>query len=224
MGQKVHPTGFRLGIATEWSSKWLAERGEYTRILHNDLEIRRFLRRRLAHASVSHVHIERPTDAARIVIHTARPGIVIGKRGADIDDLRRELARLMGLNLSNVRLNIEEVRKPEMDATLVAESVAKQLERRIMFRRAMKRAVQNAMRLGALGIKIAISGRLNGAEIARSEWYHEGRVPLHTLDAYIDYGLAEAKTTYGVIGVKVWIYESDVVARKERSGDKRALA
>ena len=224
MGQKVHPTGFRLGIATEWSSKWLAERGEYARILHSDLKIREFLRRKLAHASVSRVQIERPTDAARIVIHTARPGIVIGKRGADIDELRRELARLMGLSLNNVRLNIEEVRKPEMDAMLVAESVAKQLERRIMFRRAMKRAVQNAMRIGALGIKIAISGRLNGAEIARSEWYHEGRVPLHTLDAYIDYGLAEAKTTYGVIGVKVWIYEGDVADGKERSDGKRGLA
>ena len=209
MGQKVHPTGFRLGIVTDWSSKWLAERGEYTRILHSDLEIRKYLQQKLAHASVSHIQIERPAGAARIIIHTARPGIVIGKKGEDIEALRREIARRMELNIGNVQLNIEEIRKPEMDAALVAESVARQLERRIMFRRAMKRAVQNAMRLGAQGIKIAVAGRLNGAEIARSEWYHEGRVPLHTLSARIDYGFTEARTTYGTIGVKVWIYGGD---------------
>ncbi len=209
MGQKVHPTGFRLGIVTDWSSRWLAERGDYARILHSDLEIREYLQRKLAHASVSHIQIERPAGAARIIIHTARPGIVIGKKGEDIEALRREIARRMGLVLGSVQLNIEEIRKPEMDAALVAESVARQLERRIMFRRAMKRAVQNAMRLGAQGIKIAVAGRLNGAEIARSEWYHEGRVPLHTLSARIDYGLAEARTTYGIIGVKVWIYGGD---------------
>lgn len=210
MGQKVNPVGFRLGIASDWTSKWYAERGDYSRFLINDLEVRGFLKKRLAQASVSRVQIERPARSAVITVHTARPGIVIGKKGEDIEALRREVAAKMGLNLGNIKMNIEEIRKPETDAQLVAEGVANQLERRIMFRRAMKRAVGNAMRLGALGVRINVAGRLNGAEIARSEWYREGRVPLHTLRADIDYGFAEAGTTYGIIGVKVWIFKGEV--------------
>jgi small subunit ribosomal protein S3 len=210
MGQKVHPTGFRLGIATDWTSKWYADKGQYARLLNNDLEVREFLKRKLAQASVSRIQIERPARSAFITIHTARPGIVIGKKGEDVEALRREVARRMGLELNNVKINIEEIRKPEVDAQLVAEGIAQQLERRIMFRRAMKRAVGNAMRLGALGVKVNVAGRLNGAEIARSEWYREGRVPLHTLRADIDYGFAEARTTYGIIGVKVWIFKGEV--------------
>ncbi len=221
MGQKVHPLGFRLGISSDWASKWYAEGKDYTSILHSDLEVRDYLRRKLAQASVSRIQIERPARAAYIVIHTARPGIVIGKKGEDVEALRREVARRMKLNLNNVKINIEEIRKPEIDARLVAESVAQQLERRIMFRRALKRAVQNALRLGAGGIKICVAGRLNGAEIARTEWYREGRVPLHTLSAKIDYGLAEANTTYGVIGVKVWIYK-DEDGKKEPGGIRKA--
>ena len=205
MGQKVHPTGFRLGIATDWTSKWYAEGSEYAEFLNSDLEIRKYLKKKLSQASVSRIQIDRPAKSAFVVIHTARPGIVIGKKGEDVEALRQEIAKRMGLNINNVKINIEEIRKPEIDAQLVSESVAQQLERRIMFRRAMKRAVSNAMRLGALGVKIHVSGRLNGAEIARAEWYREGRVPLHTLRADIDYGFAEAKTTYGIIGVKVWI-------------------
>jgi small subunit ribosomal protein S3 len=212
MGQKVNPIGFRLGVVRNWSSVWYAEGREYADNLNSDLSVRYHLRRRLAHASVSQVQIERPAKNARIVIHTARPGIVIGKKGEDIEALRKELSQLLGVP---VNIAVEEVRKPELDAYLVAESVASQLERRIMFRRAMKRAVTNAMRLGAQGIKIKVSGRLNGAEIARSEWYREGRVPLHTLRADIDYGLAEAKTTYGVIGVKVWIFKGEVFDRAD---------
>lgn len=210
MGQKVHPTGFRLGISTDWTSKWYAEGRDYAQFLNSDLEIRAYLKEKLSAASVSRIQIDRPARAAFIVIHTARPGIVIGKKGEDVEALRNEVARRMNLNVNNVKINIEEIRKPEIDAQLVAESVAQQLERRIMFRRAMKRAVSNAMRLGALGIKINVAGRLNGAEIARSEWYREGRVPLHTLRADIDYGTAEALTTYGIIGIKTWIYKGEV--------------
>lgn len=205
MGQKVNPIGFRLALTTDWTSKWLSEGAEYRERLHSDIFTRQFLRKKLAHASVSRIQIERPARSAHIVIHTARPGIVIGKKGEDIEELRKEVAKIMDLDINSVQLNIEEIRKPEMDAYLVAEGIARQLERRIMYRRAMKRAVQNTMRLGAYGIKVCIAGRLNGAEIARTEWYREGRVPLHTLSEFIDYGLAEAKTTYGIIGVKVWI-------------------
>jgi small subunit ribosomal protein S3 len=208
MGHKVHPIGFRLGIATDWRSKWYAEDRQYADNLLSDVEIRRFLRKRLARASVSRIEIERPAKAARITIHTARPGMVIGKKGGDIDALRAELSKMLGVP---VHISIEEIRKPELDAYLVADSIAQQLERRIMFRRAMRRAVTNTMRLGALGVKVRVSGRLNGAEIARSEWYREGRVPLHTLRADIDYGLAEAKTTYGVLGVKVWIFKGEIL-------------
>ncbi len=214
MGQKVHPVGFRLGYIKDWNSRWYAGSRDYSRLLHQDLEVREFIKRRLAHASVSRVHISRAANNARITIHTARPGLVIGKKGEDIDRLRREVGARMGVPL---QINVEEIRKPELDAQLVAESVAQQLERRIMFRRAMKRAVQNTMRRGAEGIKINVAGRLGGAEIARSEWYREGRVPLHTLRADIDYGFAEAKTTYGVLGVKVWIFKGEVFEEITRS-------
>ena len=229
MGQKVHPTGFRLGIATDWTSKWYAEGKDYAQFLNSDLQIREYLKKKLSQASVSRIQIDRPARAAFVVIHTARPGIVIGKKGEDVEALRREIARRMDLNINNVKINIEEIRKPEIDAQLVSESVAQQLERRIMFRRAMKRAVSNAMRLGALGVKINVAGRLNGAEIARSEWYREGRVPLHTLRADIDYGFAEAKTTYGIIGIKTWIFKGEVFdlesKQSEESQDpKRASA
>jgi len=197
----------RLGIVKDWSSTWYAGRRDYADYLNADLEVREYIRRRLAHASVSHIQIRRPARNARIVVYTARPGIVIGKKGEDIERLRRDVSRMMNCP---VNIGVEEIRKPELDARLVAESVANQLERRIMFRRAMRRAVTNAMRLGAEGIKVMVAGRLNGAEIARSEWYREGRVPLHTLRADIDYGLAEARTTYGVIGVKVWIFKGEV--------------
>ena len=210
MGQKVNPIGFRLGIATDWTSTWYADRRDYSAFLCKDLEVRGYLKKKLSQASVSRIQIERSARAAFITIHTARPGIVIGKKGEDVEALRRDVAKRMGLDLRNVKINIDEIRKPEMDAQLVAESIAQQLERRIMFRRAMKRAVSNAMRLGALGVKVNVAGRLNGAEIARSEWYREGRVPLHTLRADIDYGLAEASTTYGVLGVKVWVFKGEV--------------
>ena len=222
MGQKVHPIGFRLGISTDWTSRWYAERKNYTSTLHSDIEVREYLRKKLAQASVSRIQIDRPARAAYIVIHTARPGIVIGKKGEDVEALRREVAKRMKLELNNVKINIEEIRKPEIDARLVAESVAQQLERRIMFRRALKRAVQNALRLRVGGIKICVAGRLNGAEIARTEWYREGRVPLHTLSANIDYGFAEAKTTYGIIGVKVWIYKNEEDDRTAPGGAKKA--
>lgn len=207
MGQKVHPYGFRLGITTDWSSRWYAERETYRDQLLKDIEVREVLREKLKHASVSRIQIDRPAKSARITIHTARPGIVIGKKGEDIERLKQETSRMMGVP---VHVSVEEIRKPELDARLVAESVAQQLERRIMFRRAMKRAVQNAMRLGAGGIKIQVSGRLNGAEIARTEWYREGRVPLHTLRADVDYGVASAETTYGIIGIKVWVFKGEV--------------
>ncbi|MFO1418790.1 MAG: 30S ribosomal protein S3 [Methylotetracoccus sp.] len=207
MGQKVHPTGIRLGYIKDWTSRWYASSKNYPEYLRKDLAVREFLRRKLAHASVSRIQINRPANNAQITIHTARPGIVIGKKGEDIDALRRQLGAMLG---GPVQVSVEEIRKPELDAQLVAEGVAQQLEKRIMFRRAMKRAVTNTLRLGAEGIKINVAGRLNGAEIARSEWYREGRVPLHTFRADIDYGFAEAKTTYGVIGVKVWIFKGEV--------------
>jgi small subunit ribosomal protein S3 len=214
MGQKVHPTGIRLGIVKDWASKWYADSSDYADYLNNDLKVRDFIKKRLAHASVSRIQIERPAKNAMITIHTARPGIVIGKKGEDIEVLRKEVSAMMGIP---VHVNIEEIRKPELDAQLVAEGVAQQLERRIMFRRAMKRAVSNSMRLGAQGIRINVAGRLNGAEIARTEWYREGRVPLHTLRADIDYGTAEANTTYGIIGVKVWIFKGEVLGNEEQS-------
>ncbi|MEJ2618787.1 MAG: 30S ribosomal protein S3 [Candidatus Thiodiazotropha sp.] len=212
MGQKVHPTGIRLGIVKDWTSKWYAGSKEYATLLNNDLEVREYLKKRLSQASVSRIQIDRPANNAHITVHTARPGLVIGKKGEDIDALRSEVSAMMGIP---VHMSIEEIRKPELDAQLVGESIAQQLERRVMFRRAMKRAVQNAMRLGAQGIKVNISGRLNGAEIARSEWYREGRVPLHTLRADIDYGFAEANTTYGIIGVKVWVFKGEVYGDRE---------
>jgi len=207
MGHKVHPTGIRLGISKDWNSKWFANKREFAGFLAADLRVRELLREKLAQAGVSKIHIERPAKNARITIHTARPGVVIGKKGEDIEKLRKAVTDLMGVPS---HINVVEVRKPELDAQLVAESIAQQLERRIMFRRAMKRSVGNAMRLGALGIKINVAVRLNGAEIARSEWYREGRVPLHTLGADIDYGFAQAKTTFGIIGIKTWVYKGDV--------------
>ncbi len=207
MGQKVHPNGIRLGIVSDWTSKWYADSKDYADLLNTDLQVRDFLKEKLKQASVSRIQIERPAKNAHITIHTARPGLVIGQKGKDIDELRKEVATRMGVP---VHISIEEVRKPELDAQLVSESIAQQLERRIMFRRAMKRAVQNAMRLGAQGVKVNVAGRLNGAEIARSEWYREGRVPLHTLRADIDYGFAEALTTYGIIGIKTWIFKGEV--------------
>ena len=216
MGQKVNPIGFRLGIVKEWTSKWYADSKDYADLLNNDIEIRKYLRGKLSQASVSRIQIDRPAKNAHITIHTARPGLVIGKKGEDIDSLRSEVSRRMGIP---VHVSVEEIRKPELDAQLVAESITQQLERRVMFRRAMKRAVQTSMRLGAQGVKVHISGRLNGAEIARSEWYREGRVPLHTLRADIDYGLAEANTTYGVIGVKVWVFRGEVFEGVEPEAD-----
>lgn len=207
MGQKVHPTGIRLGYIKDWTSRWYASSQQYPTFLHQDIKIREFLKKKLSHASVSRIQINRPANNAHITVHTARPGIVIGKKGEDIEALRKEIATMIGVP---VQLNVEEIRKPELDAQLVAESVAQQLEKRIMYRRAMKRAVTNTMRLGAEGIKINVAGRLNGAEIARTEWYREGRVPLHTLRADIDYGFAEANTTYGIIGVKVWIFKGEI--------------
>ncbi len=212
MGQKVHPIGIRLGIVKDWSSKWYADSKDYADYLNTDLQVRTFIKKKLARASVSEVRIERPARNAKIIIHTARPGIVIGKKGEDIDKLRTQVSKMMGIP---VHISVEEIRKPEIDAYLVAVNVAQQLERRIMFRRAMKRAVGNAMRLGAQGIRINVGGRLNGAEIARTEWYREGRVPLHTLRADIDYGVAEAKTTYGIIGVKVWIFKGEILGKQE---------
>ncbi len=221
MGQKVHPVGIRLGIVKDWSSTWYADSKDYPEYLNTDLAVRSFIRKKLAHASIGHIQIRRPAKNARIVIHTARPGIVIGKKGEDIEALRREVSSMMKVP---VHIGVEEIRKPELDARLVAESVANQLERRIMFRRAMRRAVTNAMRLGAEGIKVMVAGRLNGAEIARTEWYREGRVPLHTLRADIDYGVAEANTTYGVIGVKVWIFKGEILERAEEQEEAEKAA
>jgi small subunit ribosomal protein S3 len=214
MGQKINPIGFRLGVSRDWNSRWFAKGRGFSTMLNEDLKVRDFLKRKLAHASVSKVIIERPAKDARITIYSARPGVVIGKKGEDIELLKAELRRLLGVQM--VHVNIEEIRKPETDAQLIADSIAQQLEKRIMFRRAMKRAMQNAMRLGAQGIKIMSAGRLNGIEIARTEWYREGRVPLHTLRADIDYGFGEAKTTYGVIGIKVWVYKGEVLSKHEQ--------
>jgi len=212
MGQKVHPIGIRLGIVKDHNSVWYADSKTFASNLVNDIEVRRYVEEKLNHASVSRVVIERPAQTARITIHTARPGVVIGKKGEDVDKLRAELTKMMGVP---VHINIEEIRKPDLDAKLVAQNVAQQLERRVMFRRAMKRAVQNAMRQGAQGIKIQVGGRLGGAEIARSEWYREGRVPLHTLRADIDYATYEAHTQYGVLGIKVWIFKGEVIRGQE---------
>ena len=214
MGQKVHPTGIRLGIVKKHTSTWYAEGKRYSENLLVDLEVREYVKKRLAAASVSRVEIERPAQTAKVTVFTARPGIVIGKKGEDVETLRSELGRRMGVP---VQVNIEDIRKPDLDAKLVADSVAAQLERRVMFRRAMKRAVQNAMRQGAEGIKIQVGGRLGGAEIARSEWYREGRVPLHTLRADIDYSTAEANTTYGIIGIKVWVFKGEILSLEEAS-------
>jgi small subunit ribosomal protein S3 len=218
MGHKVNPIGFRLGINRTWDSRWFAD-ADYAKLLHEDLKLRDKLRTRLKGAGVSRVVIERPAKKPRITIHAARPGVVIGKKGADIENLRKDMAKLAGAEVS---LNIVEIRKPEIDSTLVAENIAQQLERRVAFRRAMKRAVQSAMRLGAGGIRINCSGRLGGAEIARMEWYREGRVPLHTLRADIDFGVATAKTTYGTCGVKVWIFKGEILAHDPSAQDKRA--
>jgi small subunit ribosomal protein S3 len=208
MGQKIHPTGFRLALTRNWSSRWYASSKNFSQMLKEDIDVRDYLKKKLAHASVGRVLIERPAKSARVTVYSARPGVVIGKKGEDIELLKSELQKRMGIP---VHVNIEEIRKPEIDAQLIADSIAQQLEKRIMFRRAMKRAMQNAMRLGAQGIKIMSSGRLNGAEIARCEWYREGRVPLHTLRADIDYGTSEAKTTYGIIGIKVWVFKGESV-------------
>ena len=221
MGQKVNPTGIRLGISSDWTSKWYASSKNFPDLLEADLRVRQFLKKKLVNASVSRIQIERPARLARITIHTARPGVVIGKKGEDIEALRKSVSQMMDLEVKDLQINIEEIRKPELDAQLVAEGVAQQLERRIMFRRAMKRSVTNAMRLGAFGVKIQDSGRLNGAEIARSEWTREGRVPLHTLRANVDYGFAEARTTYGVIGIKTWIFKGEVFGL-DRKGDTKS--
>ena len=226
MGQKIHPTGFRLAVSRNWASRWYAGNKEFAGKLAEDLQVREFLKKRLKNASVGRVLIERPAKNARITIYSARPGVVIGKKGEDIERLKVELTKMLGVP---VHVNIEEIRKPEVDAQLIADSITQQLEKRIMFRRAMKRAMQNAMRLGAQGIKIMSAGRLNGAEIARTEWYREGRVPLHTLRADVDYGTSEAQTTYGIIGVKVWVYKGDTLGRgeapetteKEAAGNER---
>ena len=212
MGQKIHPTGFRLAVSRNWASRWYASNRDFAGMLAEDIKVRDYLKTKLKNAAVSRVLIERPAKNARITIFSARPGVVIGKKGEDIENLKKELAARLGVP---VAVNIEEVRKPEIDAQLIADSITQQLEKRIMFRRAMKRAMQNAMRLGAQGIKIMSSGRLNGIEIARTEWYREGRVPLHTLRADIDYATSEAKTTYGVIGVKVWVYKGDTLGRND---------
>src|ERR1043166_2358611 len=214
MGQKSNPVGFRLAVNRNWSSKWYANKKSFGPMLAEDIKVRDFLKKKLAAASVGKVLIERPAKDARITIFSARPGVVIGKKGEEIEALKAELRRIMGVQ--QVHVNIEEIRKPEIDAQLIADSIAQQLEKRIMFRRAMKRAMQNAMRLGAQGIKIMSAGRLNGIEIARTEWYREGRVPLHTLRADIDYGFGEAETTYGIIGIKVWVFKGEVLARGEQ--------
>ena len=218
MGQKVHPTGFRLGISTEYTSKWYAGSKDYSSYLLEDYRIREYLKKQLENASVSKIVIERPTKEAVVNIYTSRPGIVIGKKGEDIEKFRNKIASILNTDKATVKVNVKEIKKPELDAQLVAEGITQQLERRIMYRRAMKRAVQNSMRLGIMGIKVNIAGRLNGAEIARSEWYREGRVPLHTLKAKIDYGFAEAMTTYGIIGIKTWIFSGET--EEETSQEK----
>jgi small subunit ribosomal protein S3 len=222
MGQKVNPLGIRLGITRDWVSKWYANRKQYATQIHADFRVREFLRKKLADASVSLIHIERAARKVNVTIHTARPGIVIGKKGEDIERLRAETARLVGMPVTDVRLNVAEIRKPELDALLVAEGIAQQIEKRVMFRRAMKRAVMSTMRSGALGVKVRLSGRLNGSEIARTEWSREGRIPLHTFRADIDYGTAEARTTYGVIGVKVWIFKGEVFEKVAEAAEEAA--
>ena len=224
MGQKVHPIGIRLGIVKDWSSRWYADKKTFPEYVRTDYELRVYIKNKLKDASVSRIIIERQAKKVNITIFTARPGIVIGKKGEDIEKLRAEITRMIDMKLQDVRINISEVRKPELDAQLVAEGIAQQLERRVMFRRAMKRAVTNTMRVGAEGVKVKVGGRLNGAEIARSEWYREGRVPLHTLRADIDYGLAEAQTTYGVIGVKVWIFKGEIFDKPEVSSAEQPEA
>lgn len=219
MGQKVNPIGIRLGITRDWNSKWYASTKNFPSYLYTDYIVREFLKKRLVEASISRIQIERAARKVNITIHTARPGIVIGKKGEDIEKLRGQVSKMMKMPVTDVRINISEIRKPELDAQLVADGIAQQLERRVMFRRAMKRAVTNTMRIGALGIKVRVSGRLNGAEIARTETYREGRVPLHTFRADIDYGLGQAKTTYGVIGVKVWIFKGEVFAQQEQPAE-----
>ena len=214
MGQKIHPVGFRLAVTKDWNSRWYANTKEFPSMLKEDIKVREYLIRKLSHASVSRILIERPAKNARITIFSARPGVVIGKKGEDIEQLRTDLQRIMEIP---VYVSIEEVRRPELDAQLIADSIAQQLEKRVMFRRAMKRAMQNAMRLGAKGIKVMSAGRLNGAEIARSEWYREGRVPLHTLRADIDYATSEARTTYGIIGIKVWVYKGEMPSKAEQA-------
>ncbi len=214
MGQKIHPTGFRLAVTRNWTSRWFANSKNFPVMLNEDIKVRDYLKKKLAHASVGRVIIDRPAKNARITVYSARPGVVIGKKGEDIEHLKADLQKILG---GQVHVNIEEIRKPEIDAQLIADSIAQQLEKRIMFRRAMKRAMQNAMRLGAQGIKIMSSGRLNGAEIARCEWYREGRVPLHTLRADIDYGTSEAKTTYGIIGVKVWVFKGEMTGKNDQA-------
>ena len=221
MGQKINPIGFRLALNRNWTSRWYANNKNFAGMLLEDISVRDYLKRKLAHAAVSRVVIERPAKNARITVHSARPGVVIGKKGEDIESLKGELQKMLGVP---VHVNIEEVRKPELDAQLIADSIAQQLQKRIMFRRAMKRAITNAMRLGAQGIKIASSGRLNGIEIARYEWYREGRVPLHTLRAEIDYGTSEAKTSYGVIGIKVWVFKGEVMAKSDQPAAAIAAA
>jgi len=224
MGQKVNPLGIRLGITRDWMSKWYAGKKQFPQHIHTDWRVREFLKDRLSDASVSRIHIERAAKKVNITIQTARPGIVIGKKGEDIEKLRQATANLLSMSVSDVRLNISEIRKPELDSKLVADSIAQQIEKRVMFRRAMKRAVMSTMRSGALGVKVRVSGRLNGSEIARTEWYREGRIPLHTFRADIDYGLSEARTTYGVIGVKVWIFKGEVFdkPKPEQSTDTAA--
>ena len=215
MGQKVNPLGIRLGITRDWVSKWYANKKQFPALVHTDFRVREFLKKRLSEASVSRIQIERAAKKVNITIQTARPGIVIGKKGEDIEKLRAETAKLLGMAVADVRINIAEIRKPELDSQLVADSIAQQIEKRVMFRRAMKRAVMSTMRSGALGVKVRVSGRLNGSEIARTEWYREGRIPLHTFRADIDYGLSEAHTTYGIIGVKVWIFKGEVFDKGE---------
>ena len=224
MGQKVNPVGIRLGITREWSSKWYAGKKLFPQLVHTDFRVRAFLRKKLAEASVSRIDIERAANKVNITIQTARPGIVIGKKGEDIEKLRQDTAKLLGRPVADIRLNIAEIRKPELDAQLVADGIAQQIEKRVMFRRAMKRAVMSTMRSGALGIKVRLSGRLNGAEIARTEWSREGRIPLHTFRADIDYAHAEARTTYGVIGIKVWVFKGEVLQRRSRRTGAGATA
>jgi small subunit ribosomal protein S3 len=224
MGQKVNPLGVRLGITRDWTSRWYAGKKQFPAHVHTDFRVREFLKEKLKDASVSRILIERAAKKVNITIQTARPGIVIGKKGEDIEKLRQETAALLGMNINDVRLNIAEIRKPELDAQLVADSIAQQIEKRVMFRRAMKRAVMSTMRSGALGVKVRVSGRLNGSEIARTEWYREGRIPLHTFRADIDYGLSESRTTYGVIGVKVWIFKGEVFDQSDLAQQAEAEA